>query len=205
MVENLDPPNPNAPSVLVKGDISIAPNNSLLVPVVAYDEGNSQSPPAPWIQLVTPPPGGWFGESFDFRHLPLSGASFQLKFECDQGCFDIVFCKAFIEIGILHLVDSARYDTGATVASRAEDGMRQAAKLELLFDETDLRFVKDQRYPYEGNHLKSRRWYIGIRNASPTKSADQVTVRANECWFVACSVAVAHRRIDKPEEALRSF
>jgi hypothetical protein len=73
-------------------------------------------------------------------------------------------------------------------------------KLEFIFDERDPRCVQDEHYWYEGNPLRSRRWFVGIRNASFLKSADGLTVLARESWFVSCTIAVAHRKFDRSEE-----
>jgi hypothetical protein len=74
-------------------------------------------------------------------------------------------------------------------------------KLELLFDENDPQFVQTEYYWYERKPPKSRRWYIAVHNASETKNADNVTVRAKASWFVSCTIAQAHKRLDRlPEE-----
>ena len=67
------------------------------------------------------------------------------------------------------------------------------AELELVFDPNDPRCVKDKRYWFESEFLESRRWSIGVKNNSETKSADGLTVRAKEFWFVSCSIATSHR------------
>lgn len=64
--------------------------------------------------------------------------------------------------------------------------------LELIFDENDPRCVRDEHYPFEGKPLKFRRWLIGVRNASWSKSADDVTLRAHESWFVENTFVIAH-------------
>jgi hypothetical protein len=73
------------------------------------------------------------------------------------------------------------------------------AQLEFIFDESDPRCVKevDGFYGYNGNYQKPRRWLFGIKNSSTTKSAEDVTVRAHESWFVDNTIAIAHRRIDE--------
>jgi len=40
--------------------------------------------------------------------------------------------------------------------------------------------------------------FVGIKNSSTTKSADDVTIRAHESWFVGNTISEAHRRIDEP-------
>ncbi len=74
------------------------------------------------------------------------------------------------------------------------------AELELFFDENDPRSVHDEQYWFESDLPRSWHWHIRVRNKSSTKSADELTVRAKDCWFVSCSIAVAHRHRDKPIE-----
>jgi hypothetical protein len=76
----------------------------------------------------------------------------------------------------------------------------QSPRLELVFDESDPNCVKDEYYPFQGKPLKARRWYIGIRNASAQRSADDVTVRAIHSWFVDCTIEVSHRKREAPSE-----
>jgi hypothetical protein len=71
------------------------------------------------------------------------------------------------------------------------------ARLEFIFDESDPRCVKDEFYWYNDKPPKSRSWFVGIKNSSTTKSADDVTIRAHESWFVGNTISEVHRRIDE--------
>ena len=73
--------------------------------------------------------------------------------------------------------------------------------IELIFDANDARFVRDKLYSLRDDPvIISRSWWIMIKNNSLTKSADNVTIRAREGWFVSCSIALAHRAIDAPTQ-----
>jgi hypothetical protein len=73
------------------------------------------------------------------------------------------------------------------------------AQLEFIFDESDPKCVKDEFYWNTNDRPpKSRRWSVGIKNSSTTKSADNVTVKAHESWFVENTISEAHRRINEP-------
>jgi hypothetical protein len=71
-------------------------------------------------------------------------------------------------------------------------------QLEFIFDESDSRCVKDEFYWYNDKPPKSLRWFVGIKNSSTTKSADNVTIKAHESWFVGNAISEAHRRINEP-------
>jgi hypothetical protein len=86
----------------------------------------------------------------------------------------------------------------ATLDARVNSLTYAHAQLEFIFDESDPRCVKDEFYPYKEKQAKSRRWFVGIKNSSTTKSADDVTIRAHESWFVGNTISEAHRRIDEP-------
>ena len=83
--------------------------------------------------------------------------------------------------------------TSVTINSLVND----RAQLELIFDKWIPRCVKDEFYRFKDKPPKSRKWFVGIKNSSTTKSADEVTVRAHESWFVDCTIAVAHRRMNE--------
>jgi hypothetical protein len=85
----------------------------------------------------------------------------------------------------------------ATLDARLSSLTYARAQLEFIFDESDPRCVKDEFYPYKEKQAKSRRWFVGIKNSSTTKSADDVTIRAHESWFVGNTISEAHRRIDE--------
>jgi hypothetical protein len=87
----------------------------------------------------------------------------------------------------------------ANLDARLNSLLGGQAELEFIFDESDPRCVKegDSFYGYDGNYQKPRRWWIGIKNSSTTKSAEDVTIRAHESWFVDNTIAIAHRRIDE--------
>jgi hypothetical protein len=84
-------------------------------------------------------------------------------------------------------------DEKATLAARLNSLEYARAQLELVFDESDPRCVKDDFYWYKDKTPKSRTWFVGIKNSSTTKSADDVTIRAQESWFVENTISIAAR------------
>jgi hypothetical protein len=85
----------------------------------------------------------------------------------------------------------------ATIDARLNSMAYARAQLEFIFDESNGRCVKDEFYWFNDKPPKSRRWFVGIKNSLTTKSADDVTIRALESWFVSNTIAEAHRRIDQ--------
>jgi hypothetical protein len=71
-------------------------------------------------------------------------------------------------------------------------------QLQLIFDESDPRCIKDEFYwNTDDKPPKYRKWSLGIKNSSTTKSADDVTIKAHESWFVGNTISEAHRRINE--------
>jgi hypothetical protein len=195
---NLDPANNGYKDFLIKDDITIGPNGRTFISVAAYNEGTSEALVGSWIQLVIPDPGAYL-LPHTFGHLPVSSAhTFHLKFSSLDGIYDEVYCGLYVDPGhVLRLED--RGDSTKTSCRTAPANSEMRPKIELIFDANDPQFVLDKHFPYEGNHLKSRMWRIGIKNNSLNKSADEVTIRAKESWFVSMSIAKAHPHLDNPE------
>jgi hypothetical protein len=61
-------------------------------------------------------------------------------------------------------------------------------EIELVFDESDSRFVRDFHGKLHGA-LLGRKWYIGVKNSSKTRNVDDISIRALESEFVAFSFA----------------
>jgi hypothetical protein len=81
-------------------------------------------------------------------------------------------------------------DEKATLGARLNSLEYARAQLELIFDESDPRCVKDEFYWNTNDKPpKIRRWYVGIKNSSTTKSADDVTIKAHDSWFVQNTIA----------------
>jgi hypothetical protein len=89
-------------------------------------------------------------------------------------------------------------DEKAALNARFNSLAHSSAQLDFIFDESDPRCVKDEFYWFNDKPPKSRRWFVGVKNSSTTKSADDVTIRAHESWFVGNTISEAHRRIDEP-------
>jgi hypothetical protein len=72
-------------------------------------------------------------------------------------------------------------------------GKRQdpdARVLEIILDENDQRCVRDHPDLYGG--IRSRHWWVGLKNVSVAKSIDDVSLRAQQNQFVDSTVRVAH-------------
>ena len=84
----------------------------------------------------------------------------------------------------------------ATLDARLNSLTYARAQLELIFDESDPRCIKDESYWFRDEEFKTRRWFIGIANSSTANSIDDITIRAHWSWFVDNTIAVAHRIAD---------
>jgi hypothetical protein len=70
--------------------------------------------------------------------------------------------------------------------------------LEFIFDTSNAKYVRDEVDDLGG--IKSRFWFVGVRNSSSVKSIDDISLRANEGDFVGVTVAEAHARPDRSVE-----
>jgi hypothetical protein len=67
--------------------------------------------------------------------------------------------------------------------------------LEIVYGEDLPECVRDTRNPLYGG-TDVRRWWVGLRNSSTSKSVDEVSLRAHSNQFVECTIAVAHRPVE---------
>jgi hypothetical protein len=78
-----------------------------------------------------------------------------------------------------------------------DNGPTNTRILEIVYDENLSDCVRDKSNPLYGG-VKSRHWWVGVRNASPNKSLDDISLRVHDSQFVQCTITVAH----SPETAL---
>jgi hypothetical protein len=103
------------------------------------------------------------------------------------------------------LADSTETHSAAPAVPHASVAVERR-QLDILFNEDDPGFVRDEKGLYGTTRV--RQWYVGVQNASRTKSIDDITLRAKEGQFVDCTVAVAHQhpgRLREREPVIAEF
>jgi len=140
--------------------------------------------------------GNWFSAMSGGLSVPLAIAAFFVPADSAK---IILGCTAAL---CLFAAVFKAWDTengrGEVAKAKLEAIMAETPTIELLFEENDSRYFND--IPSLYSTPMGRKWKIAVRNASKRKSADALTVRAKECWFVDCTIAEAHSKRDRGRE-----
>jgi hypothetical protein len=109
----------------------------------------------------------------------------------------VIYIAVRLALAIHHLRRAVRRevdvaDTAAVATAAAVGIPAPERQLDILFNEDDRAFVRDKRGLY--GTVRTRRWWVGVHNASRTWSIDDITLRAREGHFVDCTIAIAHRQ-----------
>jgi hypothetical protein len=97
---------------------------------------------------------------------------------------------AFISVWVAAFTIWARERMARNNAEAELATLKEVGKIEILFDDQDSRFVRpvEQLYGVVGE-----RYWVGLCNAGK-KTLHDVTLRAQEGWFVQNTIAIAHPR-----------
>jgi len=105
-ITDLDPPDENHKSFFLKSDISLPAHEATFIDVAYHDIGSSQAKPGRSMRLCVPVGAAYFDRLPGT--LPLEPHTFYLEFSTVQNrVLDRVYCRLFLDNGILRLVDGA--------------------------------------------------------------------------------------------------
>jgi hypothetical protein len=104
----------------------------------------------------------------------------------------LVYIAIRLAIAVRHVRRAVQREAVAADTVAADAGIPAPERqLDILFNEDDTAFVRDRKGLY--GTTRTRRWWVGIHNASRTRSIDDISLRAREGQFVDCTIAIAHQ------------
>jgi hypothetical protein len=137
----------------------------------------------------------WFIAMSGGLSVPAAIAAYFVPNQIATACLSItaIVCFVAASFGVWRIERQARMADLLRLATYQDD----ARRIEVIFDESDHRCVRDQ-LDLNGN-ISVRRWHVGVRNISSANSIDDVTLRAQESAFVTCTIGIAHMPIGRPQ------